>query len=157
MGSLERTEPYSRGRADEAVVLKLTEIRAELRFSPWLSLCVHECSFCLTGEEHADSEIPMGAYDLWIPGDGVIYVAPELVTHYVEAHSYLPPREFQQAVQECPLDPQRYANALVHAAPASMKENLAGALDSWLEDLPELRAKKEERKKREFRWSWKDP
>ncbi|WP_457757930.1 DUF7919 family protein [Streptomyces rubiginosohelvolus] len=31
-------------------------------------------------------------------GHGVAYAAPELVAHYVEAHGYLPPIEFMEAV-----------------------------------------------------------
>lgn len=31
-------------------------------------------------------------------GRGVGYAAPELIAHYVEAHDYLPPTEFIEAV-----------------------------------------------------------
>ncbi|MGW0731163.1 DUF7919 family protein [Streptomyces sp. NPDC002851] len=31
-------------------------------------------------------------------GDGRVYVAPNLVTHYIDAHSYQPPQEFIEAV-----------------------------------------------------------
>jgi hypothetical protein len=54
------------------------------------------------------------------------------------------------------MDPQRHADAIFRAAPASMKEDLAADLERWLANLPEIRAAEEERKKREFRWSWKD-
>lgn len=33
-----------------------------------------------------------------VMGSGVAYAAPELVAHYVEAHGYLPPADFIEAV-----------------------------------------------------------
>jgi hypothetical protein len=32
----------------------------------------------------------------------VVYVAPELVVHYIESHGYQPPEEFIAAVMACP-------------------------------------------------------
>jgi hypothetical protein len=40
--------------------------------------------------------------NLGIPADGVLFVAPEMVAHYVEKHEYLPPPEFIQAVLMTP-------------------------------------------------------
>jgi hypothetical protein len=41
----------------------------------------------------------MGNGEIRVPGlSGVVYVAPVLVAHYVEAHNYRPPDEFIQAV-----------------------------------------------------------
>jgi hypothetical protein len=31
---------------------------------------------------------------------GIIYAAPVLITHYIEAHGYLPPEEFLRAIEE---------------------------------------------------------
>jgi hypothetical protein len=43
----------------------------------------------------------MGHAQIHVPGTGgVVYVAPTLVVHYVEAHWYLPPAEFIRAVFE---------------------------------------------------------
>jgi SAM-dependent methyltransferase len=39
---------------------------------------------------------------VWIPTKTLKYVAPELIVHYIEAHSYLPPQEFITAVMACP-------------------------------------------------------
>src|SRR5690348_7142364 len=33
-----------------------------------------------------------------VPGDRVLYVAPQMIWHYCHAHDYLPPREFMDAV-----------------------------------------------------------
>lgn len=37
-----------------------------------------------------------------VPGEKVLYVVPKLISHYVEAHGYCPPREFIDAVLRCP-------------------------------------------------------
>lgn len=42
------------------------------------------------------------AASLFIPGDGVIYVAPVSLSHYIDAHGYRPPERFEQAVERCP-------------------------------------------------------
>lgn len=44
----------------------------------------------------------MGVFNLFIPGDGVLYVAPSLILHYMDAHGYGPPKEFQASVMSCP-------------------------------------------------------
>ncbi len=32
----------------------------------------------------------------------ILYVAPSLILHYIDAHGYAPPDQFQRAVMECP-------------------------------------------------------
>jgi hypothetical protein len=65
----------------------------------------HECEFC-------DQESPiriskpggtqhsvLGMSEIAVEGpDGVIYMAPTLIVHYVNAHHYRPPIDFQRAV-----------------------------------------------------------
>jgi hypothetical protein len=55
----------------------------------------HFCDFCRISTVG-------GVANLFIPGEGVLYVAPELIVHYVDAHEYAPPIEFQRAVLACP-------------------------------------------------------
>jgi hypothetical protein len=38
-----------------------------------------------------------------VPAGAVLFVAPEMVAHYVEKHGYLPPQEFVEAVLAAPL------------------------------------------------------
>lgn len=41
----------------------------------------------------------LGSAEIWIPSsDGSIFAAPNLILHYVEIHSYLPPPSFIEAV-----------------------------------------------------------
>ena len=44
----------------------------------------------------------IGFKNVFVPGDAKIYVAPELILHYIDQHGYAPPAEFQQAVLDCP-------------------------------------------------------
>ncbi len=43
-----------------------------------------------------------GSRNLWIPTIDYVYVAPELILHYIEKHNYRPPDEFVIAVTACP-------------------------------------------------------
>ncbi|WP_240617305.1 hypothetical protein [Nocardioides speluncae] len=67
---------------------------------------VHDCEFC-------DEESPvrmsaptdrgyvsLGMGELHVSGsDGRLYAAPSLILHYIDAHHYLPPAEFIEAVE----------------------------------------------------------
>jgi hypothetical protein len=55
----------------------------------------HSCELCRVAPAR-------GVYNVWIPSDAALYVAPELVVHYIEAHQYRPPDEFIAAVLACP-------------------------------------------------------
>jgi len=68
-------------------------------WQPVAMLGEHVCEFCPT---RMDGRFIAGSSNVWIPGDGVLYVAPELVVHYIEAHGYKPPDEFITATLECP-------------------------------------------------------
>ena len=61
-------------------------------------LCVgqHRCEFC----DSAQFEIPVGNGEIHVPAVNrkLAYAAPQLLPHYVEAHRYLPPAEFIEAV-----------------------------------------------------------
>jgi hypothetical protein len=37
-----------------------------------------------------------------IPGNGFLYICPQLIVHYMNAHGYLPPDDFCNAVLDCP-------------------------------------------------------
>lgn len=49
------------------------------------------------------NRIQLGFANLFVPSpQGKVFVAPSLVAHYIDAHGYAPPEEFQKAVLECP-------------------------------------------------------
>jgi hypothetical protein len=53
---------------------------------------IYHCDFC-KGRNR-----PGGSAEMRVVGAGRVYAAPELVYHYVVAHSYKPPEEFIAAV-----------------------------------------------------------
>ena len=95
VGWLERGHEFTTGTADELVYRRL----AELLQSPWKPVMfagVHGCQLCQYQPGcHGNS-------DLFVPGNGVVFVCPELITHYMNAHCYAPPDDFCDAVLTCP-------------------------------------------------------
>lgn len=57
----------------------------------------HVCDLC---PEPTVARSGTGA--LFVPGDGVLYVAPRLIAHYVRKHGYAPPPAFRRALLEGP-------------------------------------------------------
>lgn len=67
---------------------------------------VHECEFC----ESAGREPAMASGDFGVPCGEILFIAPEMIAHYVEQHDYLPPEDFIAAVMASPLpDHHEYA------------------------------------------------
>ncbi|AMV29564.1 hypothetical protein VT84_34535 [Gemmata sp. SH-PL17] len=63
----------------------------------------------------------MGVSNLWLPGDGFLFVAPSLILHYMDAHEYSPPDEFQEAVRACPpMRSMAYLKALLKNGPKEL-------------------------------------
>ena len=60
----------------------------------------HTCEFC--GRAH-------GTANIGVPSGELLFVAPEMVVHYIERHDYSPPPEFVVAVFQSPLpDSEEY-------------------------------------------------
>lgn len=95
VGWLERGQHYARGPVEKSVYDKLVEL-AKDPFQPIVAAGFHQCDLCQFDAER------VGASNLFIPGEKLIFVCPELVVHYVNAHEYRPPDEFCTAVLECP-------------------------------------------------------
>ncbi len=94
VGWLERGRPFKTGAVDPSVYRRL----CELRRNPWqpvVSPGLHECDLC-------QYEGATGSSNIFVPGSGILYVCPELVTHYMNVHGYAPPDEFCRAVLACP-------------------------------------------------------
>jgi hypothetical protein len=94
VGWLEAGHPYRRGPVPEAFVAALRRQVAEA-YQPVLYMGFHPCSLCPEGRQRA------GLRNLLVPTERLLYVAPELIAHYVEDHGYQPPEEFVAAVLAC--------------------------------------------------------
>ena len=82
------SEVPRRGRLAAGVVKQLRHYR-ELAFHDDGDLGSHACEICGTEE---------GRGEFWVEWAGVRYVLPALVLHYCEAHEYLPPDDFLDAL-----------------------------------------------------------
>jgi len=129
VGWLSREHEYARGPVSDAFVKSLLSALKN-PWQPAYSAGRHRCEFCrITGGpselRHDSLTISMGASNLYVPGRGVVFVAPSLIAHYVDAHEYAPPTAFQEAVKECP--PMRsvaYLRALLGNSPPSLLESI---------------------------------
>jgi hypothetical protein len=109
VGWLERGHEHSVGEVPSEVYAKLKALLVD-PWQPWVVAGPHLCDLCLYSPEKG------GSKNLFVPGDERVYVAPELILHYMNAHRYRPPDEFCRAVAQCP--PTRsseYRRALLSA------------------------------------------
>jgi hypothetical protein len=95
VGWLQRDRPYPTGEVDPEVFAKPAGLARD-PWQPFVAVGPHPCDLCLYESEASCSA------NLFIPGDGVLYVCPVLVTHYMNAHGYAPPTAFCRAVLGCP-------------------------------------------------------
>lgn len=94
VGWLERGRAFAEGPVDRQVYERLQEL-LENPWEPMATAGVHACDLCLY-------KGALGKSNLFVPGHGFLYVCPELIVHYMNAHGYRPPAEFCHAVLACP-------------------------------------------------------
>jgi hypothetical protein len=95
VGWLERGHDHIAGKVPPEVFAKLESLLVD----PWQAATAagfHACDLCVYSPERR------GANNLFVPGASRVYVAPELILHYMNAHGCRPPGEFCQAVLVCP-------------------------------------------------------
>jgi hypothetical protein len=105
VGWLERGHDYARGEVSDELMAALIHLLAD-PWQPFVYAGVHRCSFCrFTGGPGSvgfgSVTASVGNTNLFVPGKDVVYVPP-LIAHYMDAHDYAPPEQFQQAVLACP-------------------------------------------------------
>ena len=99
VGWLEQGHAFATGTVSKEFFAQLVG----LLIDPWQPAATagfHQCAFCRNTTER--NTIVAGTANLFIPARTGVYVAPSLITHYVDAHEYCPPADFQQAVLKCP-------------------------------------------------------
>ena len=107
VGWLERDHSFTTASVDVSVYRRLMDL-FQSPWQPFMFLGIHGCQLC-----HYEPGCN-GTKNLFLGGDGVVYVCPELITHYMNAHHYAPPQEFCQAVMNCPeMSSAQYFKALL--------------------------------------------
>lgn len=94
VGWLDKDQAFPIGDTDRDTFERLRELLKD-PWEPCIAVGGHECELC-------QFEGETGSSNLFVPGNGVIYVAPALITHYINSHKYLPPSEFVDAIMRCP-------------------------------------------------------
>ncbi len=90
VGWLEPPHAFPRGALDGALVEELERLCRASRYH--LTRGLHPCGFC------GRVDGGLGAQEIRLEGDGVVYAAPAMVAHYVRAHGWLPPDGFVAAL-----------------------------------------------------------
>jgi hypothetical protein len=102
VGWLDKTVPFSTGGTDSTFLQKLLKLYRERTKQ---TRGYHLCPFCAKPEVGIPVEvdglrIKMGSAEIHVKGSaGRIFVAPDLIYHYILAHGYRPPSEFIEAVR----------------------------------------------------------
>ena len=121
VGWLERGHQYPVGQVSAEVFAKLRALLVD-PWQPAAAAGAHQCDLCLHEPEKA------GTRNLFVPGEQRIYVAPELILHYVNAHWYQPANEFCDAVLRCPpMKSTEYRRAISAAAGPGLLRALGGS------------------------------
>jgi hypothetical protein len=94
VGWLDIEHPYTRGSVEPAF-LEALQRHVKTAWAPMVMAGPHFCQFC-TGNPQG------GSGNVWIPSEHHLFIAPELVVHYVTGHGYRPPDAFIEAVLACP-------------------------------------------------------
>jgi hypothetical protein len=97
VGWLEPGYPYATGDPGREVYERLRLFCWSHSWQPVSFFGSHACDLgaCRYGSFHSHRNI-------FIPGPGVVYVAPEGILHYISCHDYLPPASFCAAVLASP-------------------------------------------------------
>ncbi|HVF15486.1 MAG TPA: hypothetical protein VNA21_01190 [Steroidobacteraceae bacterium] len=103
VGWLKHPHPFVRGFAPTELYPLLERFveHAQHHFEQYHSRGLELCSLCEDKTREAKL-IPFGFFNLIVPGERVVYVAPASILHHVHSHRYLPPAEFVDAVRTCP-------------------------------------------------------
>lgn len=114
VGWLDNVHPYPRGTVDSRLIEKMRLLASK---PVELYRGKHICELCVAPPDLIKATLPNKCIDpncswyRWIhqrssngeirvPGEGIVFAAPVLIVHYIEAHNYLPPPRFLKAVDE---------------------------------------------------------
>lgn len=132
VGWLNPLFPFETGDVPPEFLSKLQEQCAS-PFQPLTLRGKHDCELKLDPSANCKAT---GYKNLWIPSaNNCLYVAPEMIVHYIEVHCYKPPEEFVHAVlaapnQKSPLYWQMmelfgYSEPIIYGMPLSEYESLS--------------------------------
>ena len=115
VGWLENGKPYQTGKAPETLIEKLYEfIKAKEVTHAFIG--IHECDLCdvILPPGRLNVIDDFGSKTTFVAYKNKLYIFPDLIIHYINEHSYLPPEEFIVAVLDStPQETLEYLKKLV--------------------------------------------
>ena len=117
VGWLDNIHPYAKGTVDARLIEKMKLLASK---PVELYRGKHICELCTEPPDIVKTILPNGividpdcSWARWVDQrsssgeirvsrEGIIFAAPVLIVHYIEAHNYLPPTQFLKAVEEAP-------------------------------------------------------
>lgn len=107
VGWLDERKRFTTGECPKDVRDRLVDLARDPRN---ILRGIHDCQFCPRTDEFRQFQVEsptvpgemayLGSGEVWVTGaDGTSYAAPTLIVHYIDAHHYLPPQEFIDAVR----------------------------------------------------------
>ena len=117
VGWLEYPHQFNTGATPNELVPRLEMLIKQTRtaYSHYSFRGMMDCSICKSTGLHSPGPI-WSQENILVPGNGAVFAAPGGIVHYVEVHSYRPPKEFIDAVLKCPdCDSREYRDALYSA------------------------------------------
>ena len=114
IGWLDPEHPFPVGDVAPDV---LAALRAHVRdaWLPVTSMGCHPCPFCYPTTGIGDRREFVGTQYVIIPSVETVFIAPDLLPHYIHLHRYCPPSAFLDAVVACP--PQQSSEFLFSMKP----------------------------------------
>jgi hypothetical protein len=120
IGWLEAGQDFAQGNVSEEFFARLCALLQQPWQPPVACGGIHPCTLCRFSVGRAQSSIKNYFFDgvgrgfLFVPSGETLFISPTSVAHYIDAHGYFPPVEFQQAIVNCPEMPsQEYMRALL--------------------------------------------
>lgn len=103
VGWLEHPHEFRKGTAPNGLVAKINEMAKQTNavYSGATFRGLHHCSHCIA-EGLPASPLSGSCVNIFVPAIKVVYAAPAGIVHYIEEHSYEPPKEFVEAALRCP-------------------------------------------------------
>jgi hypothetical protein len=114
VGWLDNVHPYAKGTVDARLIEKMKLLASNpvelYRGKHICELCAEPPDLVKTTLPNSVALDPNCSWARWVglrssngeirvSGEGVVFAAPVLIVHYIEAHSYLPPDQFLKAVE----------------------------------------------------------
>jgi hypothetical protein len=115
VGWLDNIHPYAKGTVDARLIEKMKSLASK---PVELYRGKHICELCSEPPDVVKTTLPNGIVfdpnrsgarwveqrssngEIRVSHEGIIFAAPVLIVHYIEAHNYLPPTQFLKAVEE---------------------------------------------------------